>query len=122
MTERQRVECFRAPHIRLLSQGKPRLNPGLSFPGPLGQGYDSTLIQAFGKCPKLRSKAGRLTHNACERRICTALFPTKWKERITSWLNSAYCSYSSRFLPVEKIGWDPRLLRSLSELPRLGTA
>jgi hypothetical protein len=36
---------------------KPRVNPGLSFPGPLGQKNDFSYIQAFGKCPNARCLA-----------------------------------------------------------------
>jgi hypothetical protein len=40
MSKRQRVECFRSAHIRMLSHRvnpwAPRVNPGLSFPGPFG--------------------------------------------------------------------------------------
>src|ERR1700691_5920690 len=30
---------------------KPRVNPGLSSPGPSGQRHDFSYIRAFGKCP-----------------------------------------------------------------------
>src|ERR1700683_464578 len=37
----------------------PRVNPGLSFPGPSGQRHDFSYIRAFGKCPNSRAQALR---------------------------------------------------------------
>jgi hypothetical protein len=42
MSMRQRVECFRAPHIRMLSQGKP----WAKFSWPSGQRPDSTRAES----------------------------------------------------------------------------
>jgi hypothetical protein len=38
----------------------PRVNPGLSFHGPLGRRPDTTQIRAFGKCPNCRALRARL--------------------------------------------------------------